>query len=345
MKSRMTIETIARLAGVSRSTVSRVLNNHPNVSEAVRRRVLEVVSQQGYHPNAMARGLAGRRTYNIGVVVMGLQPNYLSHGVFYEVLLGIQEVLSQTDYDLLLYSAGMGDDEAFCRRILAKSQVDGLVVMGELVRPQHLELLLSGGKPIVTVGRKDGPPVPYVSVDNIRGARLAIRHLVSLGHRRIGIIRGLPGLQPGIDRHLGYQMALEEAGLPYDDALVVFGGADRKHGWQAMDKLMSLPNPPTAVFATSDPAAIGAMEYLLAKGYRIPDDVAVVGFDDIPAAAMVVPPLTTVAQPKAELGRQAARTLLQMLNEGAVVAGGIYLDPELVVRQSCGGDQERKKAD
>lgn len=337
MAPKVTVEEVARTAHVSRATVSRVLNNHPNVRPEVRERVHAVMTELGYHPNAMARGLAGKRTANIGVVVLGLSPHYLAHAVFSEVLLGIQEVIVEADYDLLLYSARAEADEQFCRRILAKGQVDGLIVMGERVDASHLELLGAGGLPLVTVGRKDGPAVPYVSVHNVEGARLATRYLIGLGHRRIGVIRGLPGLQPGIDRNVGYQLALEEAGIPYDPELVAFGSADPSHGWQAAAQLMGLPDPPTAIFGYSDPVTIGAMEYLLAQGIRIPEQVAVVGFDDIPAAAMVQPPLTTVRQPKDELGRQAARTLLGMLNGGAPLAGGIYLAPELIIRESCGG--------
>jgi LacI family transcriptional regulator len=336
MSGKATVETIALEASVSRATVSRVLNNHPNVSADVRQRVLAVMEKQEYHPNAMARSLAGKRTLNIGVVVFGLQPNYLSHGVFSEVLLGIQEALCDSDYDILLYSAKGDADEAFCHRILAKSQVDGLIAMGELLRGRHLELLSSGGLPVVTVGRKDGPPVPYVSVDNIHGAYLGTRHLLQLGHRRVGVIRGLPGLQPGIDRQVGYQKALDEAGIPYDPTLVVFGSASRDHGRQALADLLAAPEPPTAVFGYSDPVTIGAMEAAIARGLRIPEDLAFVGFDDTLAAAMVQPPLTTVRQDKLELGRQAVRTLLGMLGGQAPMTGGILLDPELVIRESCG---------
>ncbi|HYF92550.1 MAG TPA: LacI family DNA-binding transcriptional regulator [Symbiobacteriaceae bacterium] len=334
MENKVTIEDVARLAHVSRATVSRVLNEHPNISDDVRKRVLKVMEETGYRPNTVARSLAGKRSTNIGVAVFGLHPNYLAHGVFQEAIMGIQEVLTDSDYDLLLYSSHGHADDKFCRQILAKAQVDGLVVMGELVAPEHLQVLIGGGLPVVTVGRKDGPPVPYVSVDNIRGAHLAAEHLIRLGHRRIGIIRGVPGLQPGVDRLMGYQRALEGNGIAYDPTLVVVG-VDKVQGRAAMEQLLSLPEPPTAVFGISDPATIGAMEYAQERGFRVPDDVAFVGFDDIQAAGMVSPALTTVRQPKAELGRQAARVLLGMIG-GQTMAGGILLDPELIERDSCG---------
>lgn len=336
MDQKITVETIAHMANVSRATVSRVLNNHPNISEEVRTRVLGVIDQVGYRPNAVARSLAGKRTMNVGVVVFGLHPNYLAHGVFQEAIMGIQDALSDTDYDLLLYSSHGHADEQFCRRILAKNQVDGLVVMGELVAPEHLDLLSAQGLPVVTVGRKDGPPVPYVSVDNLRGAHMATRHLIDLGHRRIGIIRGVQGLQPGVDRLMGYQRALEEAGIPYDPALVATG-IDLEDGPVAMGQLLSLDDRPTAVFGISDPVTIGAMEQARALGFRVPEDLAIVGFDDIPASAMLG--LTTVRQPKADLGRQAARLLLAELS-GVKMAGGVILDPELVVRSSCGASRQ-----
>lgn len=338
--AKVTLDTIASLAHVSRATVSRVLNNHPNISPEVRSRVLAVMEQQAYVPNVAARGLAGKRTMNVGVVVLVDHPTYLSHEIFYEILVGIQEVLTDTDYDLLLY-AGHGDaDQQFCRRILAKSQVDGLIVMGELVGPHHLEWLEEGGLPIVTVGRKDGPPVPYVADHAIQGARKAVQHLIQLGHRRIGMLRGLPGLQPGADRHLGYQAALEEAGIPYDPALTAHGGTNKAQGAEGMAQLLALPEPPTAVFAWADPAAIGAMEYARSRGLRIPDDIAVVGYADIQSAAMVQPALTTVRQPRMEMGRQASRLLINLLSGAPTVTGGVYLDPELMVRESCGAPRK-----
>lgn len=333
MDNKVTIDSVARLANVSRATVSRVLNDHPNISDDVRKRVLKVIDETGYRPNTVARSLAGKRSTNIGVAVFGLNPNYLAHGVFQEAIMGIQEVLTDSDYDLLLYSSHGHADDKFCRQILAKAQVDGLVVMGELVTAEHLAMLTGGGLPVVTVGRKDGPPVPYVSVDNIRGAHMATEHLIRLGHRRIGIIRGLPGLQPGVDRLMGYQRAFEGHGIEYDPSLVAIG-VDKAQGRAAIEQLLSLPEPPTAVFGISDPATIGAMEYALERGLRVPDQIAFVGFDDIQASSMINPPLTTVRQPKAELGRQAARVLLGMIG-GQPMAGGILLDPELIVRKSC----------
>lgn len=332
-----TLADVARRASVSTATVSRVLNGTANVIGSTRQSVLDAVRDLGYHPSASAQGLASGRTRTLGIVVFGLVPNFLSHELFYEIVQGIQEAASAADYDLQLYATRAAPDVSLCQRIAGKRQSDGLLVLGELVRPEFLAAFHTAGLPVVTVGKRDtgGLPIPCATADYAQGARLATEHLLRLGHRNIGAMQAFASWLPDVERLDGYTQALATAGIPFDPSLVVQAGGERQPAEQlAMEYLQRNPQV-TAILAMSDVMALGVLAAATALGRRVPDDLALVGFGDIPSAALVQPPLTTVHLPKHELGFRGADLLLAMLR-GEEVPLQTVLPTGLTVRNSCG---------
>jgi len=329
---------VAKRAGVSTATVSRVLNGHAYVSEAVRSSVLAVVDELNYHPSAAAQVLASGRTRTVGIAVFGLVPNFLSHELFYEILQGIQAVASEAGYDLQLYATPAAPDLPLCRRIAGKRSADGLLVLGELVRPEFLEVFHAAGLPVVTIGKREtgGLPVPCATADYFQGAFAATQHLLRLGHRRIAAMQAFSGWLPDAERLAGYQTALVEAGVAADPALVLQGGGDRHAAFHMTQRFLELHPDVTAMLAMSDVMAFGVLEAARALDRRVPGDLALVGFGDVPSAALVQPPLTTVHLPKVELGRIGTELLLRLL-QGESVPLQTVLPTALVVRESCGG--------
>lgn len=336
-RSSVRLAEVAKRAGVSTATVSRVLNGQRYVSEAVRSTVLAAVAELNYHPSAAAQVLASGRTRTMGIAVFGLVPNFLTHEVFYEIIQGIQAVASEAGFDLQLYATPAAPDLELCRRIAGKRSADGLLVLGELVRPEFLAVFHTAGLPVVTVGKRDtaGLPIPCATADYAQGAAAATAHLLRLGHRRIAVMQAFSGWLPDAERLAGYTRALAEAGLPADPALVLQGGGDRQAAFHMAQRFLELHPDVTALLAMSDVMAIGVLEGARALGRSVPGDLAVVGFGDVPSAALVQPPLTTVHLPKLELGRAGAELLLRLL-QGESVPLQTILPTSLVVRQSCG---------
>lgn len=334
-----TIRDLARLAGVSIATVSRVLNNYPDVNEETRQKVMRLVEELNYRPSATARSLVTRRSNIIGVFFLRDHVNTMVlHPFFQEVLVGFKRVVGAAGFDLLFFTHQNPGETYFSytKRCLHR-QVDGVVLMGvERHEPGVVELAASG-IPCVSIdvdvlGKRAG----YVISDNRQGARLAVRHLGQLGHRRIALINGVAISRVGHDRALGYREALEELGLAYRPEYVRDFDFTWEHGYSAMQELLELPEPPTAVFAAADLTAIGAMRAIQERGLRVPDDIAVVGFDDIQMAGMVHPPLTTIRQDKEGLGRVAGEALVRMIESPGYSPPVVTMPVELVVRESCG---------
>lgn len=333
-----TLESIAKLAGVSRGTVSRVINNQPGVRAEVRERVLRIIAETGYHPNAQARSLAGGRTENIGVVVFGLSPLFLTHHIFYEVLQGIQSHHIMNEFDMLLFSNKSETDRDYWKKIADKRKVDGLIIMGEIIREEYLVYYASHNIPFVLVGKKTAGDLPLFCVtSNYRkGAYDATAHLLSQNRRRIVYIRGIINTYHEDERYAGYQQALAEAGIELDPNLVLYGNADKHQAYLEMQRLIRQGDPFDAVWAGNDLMAFGAIEALKENGFSVPSDVAVVGYDDIQAAQYYHPPLTTVRQDKIRLGYEAAGLLAELL-QGKVdrnQSKDIVVENELIVRQS-----------
>ncbi len=337
-----TLEQIAELAGVSRSTVSRVVNDHPSVDPGTRARVQQVIHEQNYHPNAAARALASRRSQLIGLVVPQSMSAVFADPYFPMLIQGVSAACEERGYFMLLSFPVMTVSETLTR-IVRGGHLDGLVVAASLTDNKYVAQLTQEGMPFVLVGRSDYPgALTSVDVDNVRGAAVAVQHLLRLGCTGVATITGPLGMTAALDRRDGYLAALRAAHIEPPDSFVQEGDWSEWSGSRAMDALLRLPRRPEAVFAASDNMAIGALKAIRAAGLRVPDDIALVGFDDIPLASALETPLTTVRQPIYRLGYTAASVLIDDLlrapeGEPPLAQGQrTVLGTELVVRESCG---------
>lgn len=304
-----TIGQVAQAAGVSPSTVSRVLNGTAVVSEAKKRAIDESIAQLGFVPNPIARGLAGGRTFSVGVVTQALDSPFYG-----AAMRGIEDELIPSGYNALFVSGHWNAAvEARCIEVLQSRRVDGVIVLTGRLTDQLLKSY-ARIQPLVVTGRTlKAPGLFAMYFDNFEGGRLATQHLLQLGHRRIAFIAGDADHPDATERLRGYQAALTHAGLAYDPNLVVPGDYLEISGLLAVDRLLGTGQRFTAIFAANDQMATGAALGLQRRSLRVPEDVSIVGFDDLPTSQYAIPPLTSVQQPAYELGRLAARGLLQML--------------------------------
>ncbi len=333
----LTIEHIASLAGVSRSTVSRVLNNHSGVKSSVRERVLAVIREQNYTPQAAARSLASARSDSIGVLIPRSAAVSLGDPFIATMIQSLFEACAQQGYFAMLAMLTADRETGFYDRILRGRHFDGVVMFSSDIDDPILPLLIKDDSPLVLVGRHPYfTNVAWVDVENREGAHSAVSHLIELGHRRIGLINGQLQMEAALARRDGYKQALLENGIPLDPDLMVEGFYSQTAAFQAMQKLLDLPEPPTAVFAASDTMAIGALNAIRGRGLSIPGDVAVVGYDDLPLASESSPPLTSIRQPVEEMSVQAVRLLIEQIR-GENAPRSVRLSGRLVVRESTVG--------
>ncbi|PGH41391.1 transcriptional regulator, LacI family [Micromonospora sediminicola] len=330
---RPTLEAVARRAGVSRATVSRVVNGSTTVAESIQQAVRRAVEELGYVPNLAARSLVTQRTDSIALVMPEAATRVFSDDqVFPGIIRGAAQELEAADKQLVLMLAGSPAGHERVERYTTGRHVDGVLfasLHGEDPLPGRLARL---GIPVVCGGRPlDGGEVPYVDVDHEGGVATAVEHLIAGGRRRIATIAGPQDMVAGIERLLGYRTAVTRAGLP---ELVAFGDFTRESGAAAMRELLAADPELDAVFAASDLMAHAALRTLRGAGRRVPEDVAVIGFDDIETAAYTEPPLTTVRQPIVELGRSMTRQLLRIA-AGEAVEQALVLPTELVLRDSA----------
>ena len=335
----LTLEDIAKKAGVSRSTVSRVVNNHPNVSNAVRERVQEVIRETGYHPNAAARTLASQRSWMIGLILPRTVSSFFNEPYYPRLTQGIASACNQYNFTLSLFLVtNQEDEEKIFSRISRRGFLDGVVVQSAQYGDQLIDHLLEADIPTVIIGRPfHSKGVSFVDIDNVDAAKTAVNHLASLGYKRIATLAALPTSTVGRDRKKGYLQALAENNLPIDESLIVEVDFTEEEGYQAMKKL--LPSRPEAVFAASDLIALGAIRAVKEAGLRVPEDVAFVGFDDLPLPTAKELQLTTIRQSVGRLGRKAVETLVELIESGQETVRTQILETQLIVRSSCGGSK------
>ncbi|MFN8466077.1 MAG: LacI family DNA-binding transcriptional regulator [Caldilineaceae bacterium] len=327
----VTIRDVAARAGVSSTTVSHVINATRPVSAELRARVESAMAELGFQPNALARSLRRKRTHTLGMIV----PDS-ANPFFAEVGRGIEDTSFASGYSVILCNSD-GDParELLYLDLLVQKQVDGVLLVPTGDHAELAARLRTRNIPVVVIDRDvSEAPIDRAHIDNVAGGYLATRHLLDLGHRRIGYIGGPPHLSPVPDRSAGYCRALQEAGLPIDDRLIIAGNFRDFSGYSGAQALFALPDPPTAIFAGNDLMAIGVLAAARDAGIAVPDDLSIVGFDDIHLAGYINPPLTTVAQPKYELGVIAAELLLARLAKPDMPPQRRLLQAQLVVRQS-----------
>jgi LacI family transcriptional regulator len=351
----ITIQDIARIAGVSKATVSRVLNHKPDVDPATRERILRIIDEQGFTPDIVATIQGGGRSRFVGV----LAPSLLRFPLIPEILRGVAEIIESTTYELIMYSIAHSEERSTAiDQILSRKKklISGLLAMLPGQTAYHLDELYDEGFPLVMIDDQIPPlKMPWVGVDNRQAAALAVQHLIQLGHQRIGIIQGPSSYLVSHERYLGYCDALAAAGLPLDPALAVRGDFEPPGGYACARELFALADRPTAIFSSNDHMAYGVLDAAKEMGVRIPEDVALVGFDDNSMSAHVHPPLTTVHQPFYEMGKEGISLLLSLIESAAMEPAirptfarpakpdpvRIYLPTTLVIRASSGAPISR----
>lgn len=332
----LTLEDIASLARVSRSTVSRVINNQPNVSEPVRQRVWKIIQETGYRPHPAARSLASQHTSVIGLVIPRNLTVLFSDPYFPRLTLGVAQACNAHQYMLSLFLFHTEEDErSLFPLMLRRGLTDGLIVQSTHADMAMFAELSRNGVPFVAAGRPmEISNTSYVDVDNLSGAHTAVRHLIQLGRRRIATITGPLDTTVGQDRLAGYQKALREGLLTYDNSLTVEADFTEAGGYYAARRL--LPLKPDALFVASDIMASGALRAITESGLKVPNDIALVSYDDLPLSSQQTPALTTVRQPIRRMGIQLVETLLDILENGPEPPRRIIFGTELIIRESCG---------
>ena len=313
MQENLTIQDIARLAGVSKATVSRVLNRNPAVSTQTSERVMRIVQEYDFVPNATATGLAGGKTRLVGV----LAPPLVWAGIS-EMLLGVAGYIEHTPYEIVLYSISFSRNHSdILDRILSLRMVSGLLAILPGALSHHITERFREGLPLVMIDDQEKPvDVPWVGIDNVAGASTATQHLLDLGHRRIAYIQGPQNYICAVERYQGYLQTLHQAGIAPDPMLIFQGRFDTASGRECASALFSLDRAawPGAIFAANDQMAYGVLEVAEERGIRIPEDISLIGFDDNPLSSHLRPALTTIQQPFSAMGYKAIEQLLLMVD-------------------------------
>ncbi|MDI9233836.1 LacI family DNA-binding transcriptional regulator [Limnohabitans lacus] len=327
-KGRATLGMVAQRAGVSPSTVSRILNGTAKVSEDKQTLVRQVIEELGFRPDPTARSLAGGRTMSIGVLTQ-----YIDSPFYGEALRGIEDVLHQAEYAPLFVSGHWNQEEERSRLgLLQDRKVDGIIVLTGKLADQTL-VDMANQLPVVVTGRQlSAPNLFSIDFDNIEGAGLAVKHLHALGHQNVAFISGPLDHPDAEQRLMGYRAELARRDMPSDDALVVYSDFQESGGFRAMNQLLESRVNFSAVIAANDQMAYGARLALHRAGLRVPDDISLVGFDDLPHSAFTLPPLTTVRQSVYEIGASAAKAMIDLLSKKT--PSTILIEAEIIVRES-----------
>ncbi len=340
-KRSVTIKDVAQASGVSYATVSRVLTGFEFVKETTRQRVMEAVEKSGYVANLHARSLVGGHSQIIGLLVPNLDNGYVG-----TIMQGIDKALAQANYDLILYTSHRHPGkESFYVNAISNGLTDGLLLVAPLVPATYLEALHDQDFPYVLIDQADAATSSSVQATNWQGAYDATRYLISLGHTRIAFIKGEAAVQSAADRLQGYRAALADSGIPVMEELIIHGDYQQQTGYQSAKRLLRSRQPlPTAIFAANDLTAFGAMDAAREHGLHIPDDISIVGFDDVPQSSFVYPRLTTVRQPLEQMGQTAVKILLERIEDKSLPPQQVALATQLVIRDSCGPTKETQEA-
>lgn len=333
-----TLKDIARQVGVSVTTVSRALAGYGDVAEETRQRIKAAAAELGYSPNITAQRLQKRRTDTLGFIMPTFGPRF-SDPFFSEFIAGIGNEAAAHDYDLLVSTHAPdseGEQKAY-QRAVRRGWVDGLIVVRTREDDRRIQLLCEHQFPFVAFGRtNDELDFPYVDEDSAAGMRLLVQHLIDLGHKRIALIAPPPGLMFGRYRLQGYYEKMSENNLPVQPEWVVEGNMTQRGGAEAVKSLLALDPLPTAIIGGNDLMAIGAINSIQQQGFRVGRDIAVGGFDDIPLAAYISPPLTTIHQPIYEIGQKTCAMLIDLINGRTPQKPHTLLTPSLIIRKSSG---------
>jgi LacI family transcriptional regulator len=332
-KRGVTVTDVARAAGVSCATVSRVLSGYEFVRETTRTRVLEAVEHLGYVANLQARSLAGGRSQIIGLLVPNLDTGYVG-----TITQRIDQELERANYDLILYTSHRRPSkESLYVSTIASGLTDGMLLVAPQVPATYLDALREQNFPYVLIDQADATENSnVVEATNWQGAYEATCYLSQLGHTRIAFIMGALAVRSAMDRLQGYQAALADCGLPVRKDLIIEGDYQQSTGYESTKQLLaSITPPPTAIFASNDLSAFGAMDAARECGFRIPDDISIIGFDDVPQAVLVYPKLTTVRQPLEQMGQVAVKLLLEQIEDRSQPPQRVTLPTQLIVRDSC----------
>jgi len=329
----VTLKQLAARARVHPSTISRVANHDPSlrIAAVTRQRIEALLRETEYRPNGVARGLKLRQTFVLAVVIPDI-----TNPFFAALFRGVEDGASPRGYNVLLCNTdGSPERQRSHVQSLHARRVDGVILASSFLKDPTVRWLRHQGIPYVLVNRfSDEDRDPFVGSDDLVGARIATAHLVQLGHRRIGHLAGKPTVSTGVMRRRGYLAALTEGGLTPDPRLVIESGYTEEGGVRAAERLLALEDRPTAIFAVTDMTAVGALGAARRMGLRIPEEVAIVGYNDIPLASRMVPALTTVHVPIHDFGSAAARLLLQQIETGEPTRRRVVFNPELIVRGS-----------
>ncbi|WP_257008382.1 catabolite control protein A [Bacillus sp. FJAT-45350] len=327
-----TIYDVAREAGVSMATVSRVVNGNPNVKPATRKKVMEAIDRLGYRPNAVARGLASKKTTTVGVIIPDISSIF-----FAELARGIEDIATMYKYNIILCNSDQNKDkEIHLINTLLEKQVDGIVFMGGQITEEHAEEFKRAPVPVVLAATLDArQEIPSVIIDYQQAVYDAVNALIEGGHKKIAMLSGsLEDPVNGYQKYSGYRQALDDAGLEFNENYVVIGDYTYDSGIEAMASLTEIEDKPTAIFASTDEMALGVIHGAQDKGYKVPEDFEVIGFDNTRLATMVRPTLTTVVQPMYDIGAVSMRLLTKYMNKEEVSEHIVILPHRIEFRNS-----------
>lgn len=339
MNKKVNIKDIARLANVSHTTVSRALNNKSRIRQETKEKILSIAKELGYRPNLIARSLVMRRSKTLGLVITNI-----SNPFYTELAQGIEKTATQWGYNIILCStqSDISNEKQYIEMLRSKG-VDGIIFSSAHMQDSNIVALAEEGFPIVLVNRRTYHPlvkekVDYIGVDNILGGYLAVEHLIRLGHQRIGVIGGSSESSVGVERLEGGKRALQTYGIVQREDYFIEGNFLKTSGYEGGKQFLNMSERPTAVFATNDYMALGVYQAFLEAGLRIPEDVALIGFNDIEFTAIKGVELTTIGQKKFEMGAIAVERLVARIEKGdaSILPKEILLTPELIIRKTCG---------